>query len=60
MDCIVFTWETEGPLPATASDASYPDSRSLLRGHLRLIYPVAVDDEFADLVRALNRHEDIQ
>jgi hypothetical protein len=60
MDCTVFEWETRPPIAvATSADRSF-ETRALLRRNLRLVYPVADDNTFADMLRALDAPNDNQ
>ena len=51
MDCTLFEWEAcPTRQPAISSERS-ADSRARLGCHLRLVYTVAADDQFRDLIR---------
>ena len=60
MDCTVFSWETELASRPVVRGETHRVARLRLGQGLRLIYPIAVDDEFADLVRALDRPDKVQ
>jgi hypothetical protein len=54
VDCALYDWETARETPPGIVKMSAAEARAHLRRTLRIVYPVARDSQFDDLLRALS------